>query len=218
MGALRGAPSARADRPSRFNTVSSTGIHSDVDRANGRPAVAAPDRDETELLARARSGDVQARDTLVRAYLPDVYRVTRRVLNDPDMAEDAAQDAILNALAALHRFRGEASFRTWLLRIAVNAARTVGRRQGRRREVSLVLADNEPSRGVDPAVRAVLRTEVERVEGLLQRLPPKQRMVVALRVQQGLSYAEVAAALGCTEGAARVNYHLGVKRLRELAQ
>ncbi|MEX0906762.1 MAG: sigma-70 family RNA polymerase sigma factor, partial [Gemmatimonadota bacterium] len=61
-------------------------------------------------------------------------------------------------------------------------------------------------------------TEAERVSALLERLPTKQRMAVSLRIQQGLSYAEVATALGCTQGAARVNYHLGVKRLRELSQ
>jgi RNA polymerase sigma-70 factor, ECF subfamily len=198
--------------------VASPGIQSQVRTSAPRPLAQAAVREETPLVERARAGDPEARDALVRQYLPDVYRVTRRVLSDHDMAEDAAQDAMVNALGALPRFRGEASFRTWLLRIAVNAARSAGRRQGRRREVSLVLADHEPSRAVDPARRAELRTEVARVEALLGRLPPKQRMAVTLRVQQGLSYAEVATALDCTEGAARVNYHLGVKRLRELSK
>jgi RNA polymerase sigma-70 factor, ECF subfamily len=174
------------------------------------------DIEETALLERARAGDPEARELLVRRYLDDVYRLTTRVLGDRDLAQDATQDAFVNALGALHRFRGDASFRTWLLRIAVNAARSVGRRQVRRKEVNLVLADHEPSLGPDPAVRAEQSTEIERVERMLAQLPTKQRMAVALRVQQGLSYAEIAAALDCSEGAARVNYHLGVKRLREL--
>lgn len=149
-------------------------------------------------------------------YLGDVYRVTSRILGDRDLAQDATQDTFVNALGALGRFRGEASFRTWLLRIAVNAARSVGRRQVRRREVTLVLADNEPSGESSPAVRAENRAEVARVEAVLARLPTKQRLAVALRVQQGLSYAEIAAAIDCSEGAARVNYHLGIKRLREM--
>ncbi|MEX0907237.1 MAG: sigma-70 family RNA polymerase sigma factor, partial [Gemmatimonadota bacterium] len=107
--------------------------------------------DEARLLDRARAGDADARNDLVRRYLPDVYRVTRRLLNDSSLAEDAAQDTMMSALGALDRFRGDASFRTWLLRIAVNAARSIGRRQGRRREVSLVLAEHEPSRAPDPA-------------------------------------------------------------------
>ena len=168
------------------------------------------------MLDRARSGEAAAREELVRKYLPDVYRTAARVLSDPELAEDAAQDALINALGGLSRFRGEASFRTWLLRITINAARSVGRRNGRRREVSLVVAENEAARTPDPATRAVNLSEVDRVEIALARLPTKQRLAVALRVQQGLNYAEIAGALKCSEGAARVNYHLGVKRLREL--
>jgi RNA polymerase sigma factor (sigma-70 family) len=81
--------------------------------------------------------------------------------------------------------------------------------------VNIVLAESEPVSAPDPARRAVNVTENERAERALAELPPKQRMAVALRVQQGLSYAEIAGALDCSEGAARVNYHLGVKRLRE---
>jgi RNA polymerase sigma-70 factor, ECF subfamily len=173
---------------------------------------------ESALLERARAGDMDAREQLVRLHLDDVYRLTYRVLGDRELAQDAAQDAMVNALRALDRFRGDASLRTWLLRIALNAARSVGRRRVRRREVSLVLASEEPSRDADPAVRVEERMEVDRVDRLLQKLPPKQRLAVALRVQQGLSYAEIAATLGCSEGAARVNYHLGVKRLRGLLQ
>lgn len=175
-----------------------------------------PLRDDAELIERARAGEPEARDELVQRYLTDVYRVTSRILGDRDLAQDATQDAFMNALGALSRFRGEASFRTWLLRIAVNSARSVGRRQVRRREVNIVLADHVASVAQDPAKRAENITEAARVEEVLRTLPTKQRMAVTLRVQQGLSYAEVAEALDCSEGAARVNYHLGIKRLKRL--
>lgn len=200
----------------RFNGLPGSGIHPpETGRSAARRAAAQESADDA-LVERARSGDPDAREQLVRRYLPDVYRTTARVLGDPDLAQDAAQDAFVNAMGGLPRFRGDSSFRTWLLRIAINAARTVGRRRGRRREVSLVLAADEPSASPDPARNAVNATEVERVEHALDRLPPKQRMAVALRVQQGLSYAEIAVSLKCSEGAARVNYHLGVKRMREM--
>jgi RNA polymerase sigma-70 factor (ECF subfamily) len=199
----------------RFNALSGLGIHTPVISLGVRPD-APQAHAEASLLERARSGDDEAREHLVRRYLPDVYRAAARVLGDRDLAEDATQDAFVNALNGLSRFRGEASFRTWLLRIAINAARSVGRRNGRRHEVSLVLADNEASGMPDPARVAINATEVERVEEVLGRLPTKQRLAVALRAQQGLSYAEIAGALKCSEGAARVNYHLGIKRLREL--
>jgi RNA polymerase sigma-70 factor, ECF subfamily len=198
-----------------FNALSSFGIHPPVSKtAPAQPAARAAD--DAGLIDRARSGDPAACEELVRTYLDDVYRLTLRILGDRDLAQDATQDTFVNALGALSRFRGEASFRTWLLRIAVNASRSLGRRQVRRREVNLVLADHEASDAQDPATRAENVTEAKRVEEVLTRLPPKQRMAVSLRVQQGLSYAEIATALDCSEGAARVNYHLGIKRLREL--
>lgn len=174
------------------------------------------DIDEPALLARARGGDVAAVDLLVRRYLPDVYAVALRALGDRDLAEDAAQDAMVNALRALDRFRGEASLKTWLMRIALNSARSIGRRRTKRREVPIEAAMDRATNGADPAVLAGRRQESERASALLDSLPPKQRMAVTLRTQQGLSYQEIGVALECSEGAARVNYHLGIRRLREL--
>ena len=172
--------------------------------------------DDSDLLARAKEGDAEALDLLVRKYLKDVYSVTSRLLGDYDMAQDAAQDAMMNAIRALHRFRGESSFRTWLLRIAVNSARSVGRRKTRRREVSIEVVVETPIDAPDAASLAARHDEASRANRVLAQLPEKQRMAVTLRTQQGLSYQEIGQLLDCTEGAARVNYHLGVKRLREL--
>src|SRR5690606_3195867 len=98
--------------------------------------------DEGSLIARARAGDRGAQDLLVGRYLRDVYGAALRILGDPDLAQDAAQDAFVNALRGLERFRGDSSFRTWLLRIAFNSARSVARRRGRRREVALTVVEN----------------------------------------------------------------------------
>lgn len=174
------------------------------------------DPPETELVARARAGDADAVDRLVRRHLEDVYAVTSRLLGDRELAQDAAQDAVINALKALDRFRGDSSFRTWLIRIAVNAARTVGRRRSRRREVSIDAAMDAAADTPDTASVVAMQDEANRVTALLDRLPEKQRMAVSLRVQLGMSYYEIGEALECSEGAARVNYHLGIKRLREL--
>ena len=172
--------------------------------------------DEAALIGRVRLGDAGAADELVRRYLSDVYAVTSRVLLDHDLAQDAAQEAFVNALRGLDRFRGDASFRTWLLRIALNAARTIARRQYHRREVSLDAVQDAPADMRDAAQTAALHDEAARAAAMLERLPEKQRMTVSLRINQGLSYQEIAVVLNCTEGAARVNYHLGLKRLREL--
>lgn len=170
------------------------------------------------MIARARDGDRAAQEALINRYADDVFRVTYRLLGDRDLAQDAAQDAFVNALHGLAKFRGDASFKTWLLRVALNAAKTLGRRQTRRREIPLIAAESEPSAGRDIADAVAGQSEGERIQGLLQQLPMKQRMAVILRAQSGLSYAEVGEAIDCSEGAARVNYHLGIKRLRELAE
>lgn len=171
--------------------------------------------DDAQLVAEARAGDVDARDRLVSRHVDAVFALCMRVLGDRDLAQDAAQDAFVNMLGALGRFRGEASFRTWLLRIALNSARSVTRRGVRRREVAILAAESVVDDD-DPAARATVSVESERVRAGLARLPEKQRLSVSLRIDQGLSYAEIADVIGSTEGAARVNYHLGIKRLREM--
>ncbi len=171
--------------------------------------------DDAILLARARRGEREALEALLARHLDAVYALAMRILGDRDLAQDAAQDACLNALRGLSRFRGGASFRTWLLRITANAARSLGRRRGRRAEYALVDADALPADAPDPAETLALRSEAERIERALARLPEKQRLAVTLRIHHGLSYREIAEVTGSTEGAARVNYHLGIKRLRE---
>jgi len=176
------------------------------------------EEDEPSLVRRAVAGSEEAREALIRRYLDDVYAVTYRILGDTDLAADAAQEAFINALRGLDRFRGEASFRTWLLRIAANAAKSSGRKRQRRREVAIEAVAEPASREPDAAELTVVRAEAARVRAVLATLPSKQRQAVTLRVDQGLDFREIGRLIGSSEGAARVNYHLGVKRLRELMQ
>ncbi len=170
--------------------------------------------DDAALVAKGRAGDGEALDALVARHHRSVYGVALRIVGEPDAAEDVVQDTFVKALSALDGFRGDASFRTWLLRIAANTATSWGRRQTRRREVALAPAERLPGPG-SPERDAVLRTETERVESALAELPEKQRLAVSLRLQEDLSHRQIAEIIGSTEGAVRVNYHLGIKRLRE---
>ncbi|HUG40938.1 MAG TPA: sigma-70 family RNA polymerase sigma factor [Longimicrobiales bacterium] len=174
------------------------------------------DEDDQALVARARLGEGAALDALVSRHSRAVYELAYRVLGDSDLAEDAAQDAFVRALRALKGFRGDASFRTWLLRIALNTARSAGRTRTRRGEVPLELVSETLGGDADPEREAVARTEAARAERALAALPEKQRLAVTLRLHQGLSHREIADLTDMSEGSARVNYHLGVKRLREL--
>jgi RNA polymerase sigma-70 factor (ECF subfamily) len=170
------------------------------------------------LVDRARGGDDEAMNRLISRHHAMAYRVALGILRDPDAAADAAQDGFMKAIRALDRFRGDARFRTWLVTIVSNEARGQLRRVGRRRESALEdvgpLADRAPR--VDDAVAA--RTEAERARSLLAVLPEKQRMAVQLRLDEGLSFREVGEIIGSSEGAARVNYHHGIRRLREMME
>lgn len=168
-----------------------------------------------ELVARARAGDEAAMNRLVSRHHETAYRVALGVVRDPDLAADAAQDGFLKAFRGLESFRGEARFRSWLLAIVVNEARGLLRKRHRRRESALddvgPLADG--GRAVDEVV--AVREEARRARLLLDELPEKQRMAVTLRLDEGLSFREVGELIDSSEGAARVNYHHGIRRLRE---
>lgn len=168
------------------------------------------------FVDRARNGDPAAMDELVRRHHAGVFRVALGILRDEDAAADVAQDAFLKAFRGLAGFRGDAAFRTWLLTIAANEARGLLRRLGRRRETALDSVGPLTS-GQDTAEDSLERDqEAERVKVLLKELPEKQRQAVTLRIFEGLSFKEVGVIIGSSEGAARVNYHHGVRKLREM--
>ncbi len=171
---------------------------------------------DAELVERAKAGDADALQELVSRHHAAVFRTVLGMLRDDDAAADATQEAFVKALRALQRFRGDSSFKTWIVAIAVNEARGWARKRGRRRETPLDAQPELAGGEQGAADRVVVADEVDRVRGALETLPEKQRMAVSLRIFEGLSFREVGKLIGSTEGAARVNYHHGIKRLREL--
>ena len=170
--------------------------------------------DDDELLRRARAGEAEALDALIERHHGAAYRLALGILGSAADAADAAQDGTVRALRGLAGFRGESSFRTWLLTIVANEAKSLLRRSTRRREAPL--EDDLAAGGRNVAEGVAQRDEAARARALLARLPEKQRLAVQLRVDEGLSFREVGEVIGSTEGAARVNYHHGIRRLREL--
>lgn len=177
-----------------------------------------PGGDDADLVARACAGEERAREELVGRHLDSVFRVALAILRDESRAEDAAQETFLKAFRSLESFRGDAPYRSWLLAIASNEARTMLRRAGRRRETSLDEAPPQRSANPGPHGRLEEAEEMAWVRSCLERLPEKQRLAVELRVFDGLSFRDVGRAIGSSEGAARVNYHHGIRRLRELLE
>ncbi|MGD8320245.1 MAG: sigma-70 family RNA polymerase sigma factor [Gemmatimonadota bacterium] len=155
---------------------------------------------------------------LVARHHAAAYRVALSLVSDPDLAQDVTQDAFLKAFRALSGFRGDAAFRTWLLTITANTARGMLRRAMRRRETDLDSAPPAESPEASPEDQAATSEEAARARQALERLPEKQRLSVQLRIDEGLSFREIGEIIGSSEGAARVNYFHGIRRLRELMQ
>jgi len=146
---------------------------------------------DVELVARSARGELVAFEQLVDRHRPVVVRVAARIVGS-DEAEDVSQDAFLRAFHRLHHFRGDAPFRSWLLRITHNAALD---HLGRRRPEPVdpeTLETAEQSLSRQPAERLEVRERIERLERKLRGLSPQHRTVLVLRDAEGLSYAEIA--------------------------
>jgi RNA polymerase sigma-70 factor (ECF subfamily) len=181
----------------------------DEDRQGGEPS-------DPELVERARGGDDSAFSALARRHHAAAYRVALGFVRRDDVAQDVVQDAFLKAFRALGGFRADASFRTWLLTITANEAKGALRREGRRRETALEDASEVRSEEGGPDHDAIVRQEAGKARRMLEQLPEKQRLSVTLRIEEGLSFKEIGDVIGSSEGAARVNYFHGIRRLREL--
>jgi RNA polymerase sigma-70 factor, ECF subfamily len=180
---------------------------------------------EQDLIRRVRDGDKEAFYTLVRPYDRAVFFATRSVLaNDAD-AEDAAQEAVFKAFTHINAFRGESKFSTWLIRIAINEARMMLRKQHRQLYESL----DEPTAGEQgdywpkdfadwreiPIEAVQLKELREALSKALASLEPKYRQVLVLRDIEHFSIVETAEALGISETNVRTRLHRARLRMRD---
>jgi RNA polymerase sigma-70 factor (ECF subfamily) len=160
----------------------------------------------------AAAGDETAFEALVRRHERMLFNLAFRLLSDREDALEAVQEAFLRAYRALPRFRGEATFRTWITGIAINVCRSrlVGAEARQRRSTqSLVQRDPDrdedvvlplPDPAPDPETQArgsELRAALERA---LAALSSEHREILLLREMNGMEYEELAAALGCALG------------------
>ena len=152
---------------------------------------------DQDLIQNAKSGDVAAFETLVHTYRQIALRVAFLVVGDQTEAEDVTQEAFVKAYHAMSRFRGDAEFRPWLLRIVRNEALNQRRRRGRQERLSLRLANDPVSGGAAPSPETTVITGVERgtILDAVNGLPDRYREVVTHRYLLGLSEAETAATL-----------------------
>jgi RNA polymerase sigma-70 factor (ECF subfamily) len=175
----------------------------------GRPS------EDAELTARARDGDVAAYEELVTRYQALAFRVAWLVVRHRGEAEDAVQDAFVKAYYALPRFRPGAPFRPWLLRIVANEARNRGRSTRRHDRLTIrVAATDDPVHSPSPEGVALARDDAETLTAALDRLPERDRLVIAYRYLFEMTEAETADALGVRPGTVKSRLSRAMVRLR----
>ena len=180
------------------------------------------DTDDQQLVARCRGGDKEAFAALVDRHKDKIYWLVRRIAGQAE-AEDLTQEVFLRAYVALAQFRGEASFRTWLCRIAHNLSMThLAKRSARGGEESF---DDECPEDLaqgagQPAGELELQIQQSEfncmVHNCLDRLPAHFRSVLTLRYLNEVSYDGIAEITGLPLGTVKAHIHRGLRRLRQL--
>jgi RNA polymerase sigma-70 factor (ECF subfamily) len=149
-------------------------------------------------------------DQLVVEHLPAALRLAQRLTHDANLAEEVVQEALCRVLGRWKSFRGESSFRTWMLQIVVNVYRDSRRRQRDSQDILPELCD---SGAAEPNEQAVAAETGEMIRAAIDALSDRQREVALLSFGEGLDAREVATILGTTEGNVHTCVHLARKRI-----
>jgi len=175
----------------------------------------ATDNSDLLLVERTLAGDQHAFELLVIKYQRRIQRLISRMVRDSDLVEDIAQETFIRAYRALHQFRGDAQFYTWLYRIAVNTAKkflldlkrdplvTLTALQPDGEEDETSRPGNEPTTEETPESVLAASEIAQAVNAAMDALPEDLRQAVTLREIEGLSYEDIAAAMDCPIGTVR---------------
>jgi RNA polymerase sigma-70 factor (ECF subfamily) len=173
-----------------------------------------------QLLQRCREGDARAIEELVSAHRLAVYRLALSILDDPAEADEAAQDALLRAIAALKSYRGDAAFKTWLYAITLNVCRGRLRQRRARERLTRLLSEVRTlrlNRPAPPPEEAALQHEADAaLWEAIHALSDSLREPIILRYYHELSIAEVARVTGVSERTVHNRLSAAHQRLRIL--
>lgn len=175
------------------------------------------------LVERARAGETEAFGELVDRYQEKIYRLTYHMTGNREEAEDLAQEALVRAYKALHRFKGKSSFYTWLYKIAVNRSLNHLKKRKRKRlysldDVDLAIERDEVfleiSARESPFRGAAINELQEKLNTALMTLSEKHRLVVVLHDIEGVPHDQIAKTLGCSSGTVRSRLHYARRQLQ----
>jgi RNA polymerase sigma-70 factor (ECF subfamily) len=183
--------------------------------------------DDDSLVREARRGDAQAFRALVERYQRRVYQLALGMMKDPDEAMDITQETFVRVHRYLPSFKGDSAFFTWTYRIATNLCLDAARRRGRNERVEMDESDAEIEARMDPPSaafagpqRAALNAELKaKIDDALASLSENHRAILLLREVEGLSYEELAHALGIRKGTVMSRlFHARLKMQRKLRE
>lgn len=166
---------------------------------------------DKQLVARVQKGDRRAFDLLVIKYQKRIIALSYRFVNDPMEAQDIAQEAFIKAFRAAPGFRGDSAFYTWLYRITINTAKNYLQSRGRRAPLHDMDVDNEEQFVADQNLEnnaspeaLMQRDQLKSVIfSCMEKLPDELQQAIKLREIDGMSYEDIAIAMGCPVGTVR---------------
>lgn len=171
---------------------------------------------DDELMVRGAAGDDEAYRILVQRWEGAVFSFLLHMLGGREDAQDLTQEAFLRMVASAPRYQATGQFRSWLLRIAGNLARSRLRRRRVIRWLSFDAAPVDPPHDSPSALQEIERRERrEEVQRAIRRLPVRQREALVLKQYHGLKYDEIALAMGVTTPAVQMLLHRAMTALRE---
>ena len=168
---------------------------------------------ETELIARAKRGDVDAFCLLVSGHKRAMYALALRFCGNHHDAEDLSQEVFLNAYKAIDRFRGDSSFHTWLRRIMVNSFLSHKRRKVLPQSADVTEGPGFAIAGSDRT--AFNNVMVQQILRRLDEVPARQRLMFVMKHQEGLTCEEIADYFGTSVGTVKKTLFRVVDKLRQ---
>jgi RNA polymerase sigma-70 factor (ECF subfamily) len=175
--------------------------------------------EETDLISRCQQGDQEALKGIFEKYQKKVYRIAYGVVRQREEALDIVQEVFIKLFRSIKNFKGRSQFYTYLYRMTMNTAIDHARKTGKQLMSSLdeegsFQPSDEPEKGPE---RVLLQKELEeRVKMAMEKLPAEQRAAIIFKDVEGLSYQEMAEAMGCSIGTVMSRLHYGRKRMQEL--